>query len=69
MISKMDRMPVGSCGVVTKARKSPRLQALGLLPGAEVMCKYKSRGIMVLENGNRLIALRRNSLRGIWVDY
>jgi len=69
MESKIDRMPVGSCGVIISARKSPRLQTMGLVPGAEVRCKYKSQGVMVLEIGNRLLALRRKGLRGVWVDY
>ncbi len=69
MTGRMERMPVGSDGVITRARKLPRLQALGLVPGVEVRCKYKSQGIMVLEIENRLIALRRKSLRGVWVDY
>lgn len=69
MTGRMDKVPEGSWGVIIRAKKTPRLQAMGLVPGAEVCCKYKSRGTMVLEMGNRLIALRRNSLRGIWLDY
>jgi Fe2+ transport system protein FeoA len=69
MASRLTQIPAGSCGVVVKARKSPRLQAIGLVPGAEVRCKYKSQGTMVLEIGNRWIALRRKALRGVWVDY
>lgn len=69
MECRLDRLPMGSDGVITKARKTPRLQALGLVPGAEVSCQYKSRGIMVLEIGKRRIALLRRSLWGIRVDY
>lgn len=68
MVVKADRLPAGSCGVIVRARKMPRLQALGLTPGATVSCKYKSRGIMVLEIDHRLLALRR-PLRWVWVDY
>lgn len=69
MAGRLNWIPAGSCGVIVKARKSPRLQAIGLVPGAEVRCKYKSQGTMVLEIGNRWIALRRRALRGVWVDY
>ena len=68
MVVKAERLPEGSCGVVVRARKTPRLQALGLTPGATVYCKYKSRGIVVLEINDRLLALRR-PLRKVWVDY
>ncbi len=68
MVVKMEKLPFGGCGVVVRMEKTPRLQGLGLAPGVVVSCKYKSRGIMVLEIGSRLVALRR-PLGAVWVDY
>lgn len=68
MVVKMEKLPMGGCGVVVRMKKTPRLQGLGLAPGVRVFCKYKSRGIMVLEIDSRLIALRR-PLGAVWVDY
>ena len=69
MVGKLDRLPQGSWGVITRVGYEPRLYRLGLRPGETVFCKYKSRGIMVLEIGKRLLALRRRELYGVWADY
>ena len=66
---RLDRLPVGGGGVVTKIKNAPRLQAVGLIPGAQVCCKYKSRGVAVLAIEKRRIALRLRMLRRVWVDY
>ena len=69
MEGKLDRLPPGSWGVITRMGYAPRLSQLGLRPGGTVFCKYKSRGVMVLKIGKRLLALRRRELNSIWVDY
>ena len=69
MVGKLDRMPPGSWGVITRMGYAPRLHQLGLRPGVAVFCKYKSRGIMVLKMEKRLLALRRRELNGAWADY
>lgn len=69
MEGKLDRLPPGSWGVITRMGFAPRLYQLGLRPGVTVFCKYKSRGVMVLKIGKRLLALRRRELYGVWVDY
>ncbi len=69
MVGRLDRMPPGSWGVITRMGCGPRLYQLGLRPGVAVFCKYKSRGVMVLKIGKRLLALRRRELYGVWADY
>ena len=69
MEEQLARLPVGSGGVITRMKKAPRLEQMGLRPGAVVTCVYKSRGVQVLELGRCLMALRRQALRGIRVDY
>ena len=69
MEGKLDRLPPGSWGVITRMGYGPRLYQLGLRPGETVFCKYKSRGVMVLKIGKRLLALRRRELYSVWVDY
>lgn len=59
----------GETAVITRIKKAPRLQTLGLTPGAVVCCKYKSGCVMVLEVDNRLMALRTCNLRKVWADY
>lgn len=59
----------GGEAVVTRIKKAPRLQALGLAPGTVVRCMYKSSFVMVLEVGQRLLALRIGELRRVWADY
>ena len=59
----------GGNAVITRIKKAPRLQTLGLVPGAIVHCKYKSDCVMVLEVAGRLIALRICDLRKVWADY
>ncbi len=59
----------GDSAVITRIKKAPRLQTLGLAPGAVVYCKYKSRCVMVLKVEDRLIALRICQLKKAWADY
>lgn len=59
----------GHSGVIIRMKKAPRLQTLGLVPGAVVHCKYKSSSVMVLEVAGRLVALRIRQLRKVWADY
>ena len=69
MKERLVRLPAFGGGVIVKMKRSPRLEMMGLHPGTTVACTYKSRGIIVLEIGHRLIALRRKELEHIWVDY
>ncbi|MBE6943100.1 MAG: ferrous iron transport protein A [Ruminococcaceae bacterium] len=69
MKERLERLPVGGGGVIVKMKRSPRMERIGLRSGATVVCTYKSRGVVVLALGNRLIALRRKELGNIWVDY
>jgi len=66
---KLDRLPPGGWGMITRMGYAPRLYQLGLQPGVTVFCKYKSRGVMVLKVQKRLLALRRRELYCVWVDY
>lgn len=59
----------GGDAVITRAKKAPRLQTLGLTPGKTVHCKYKSGCIMVLEVEKRLLALRIRDLKWVWADF
>ena len=69
MEKRLCSLPCGHSGVITRMKKAPRLQTLGFAVGAMVHCKYKSSRIIVLEVGERLIALRICQLRGVWADY
>ena len=69
MEKRLRGLTCGHSGVITRVKKAPRLQTLGFAPGAVVCCKYKSNRIMVLEIGERLIALPIFQLRGVWADY
>ena len=66
---RLERLPMGAGGVVTKMKKSPRLEQIGLRSGVAVVCAYKSRGVTALAFENRLVAFRRKAHRGIWVDH
>ena len=69
MEKRLCRLPCGHSGVITRVKKAPRLQTLGLAPGVVVYCKYKSSGVMVLDVEQRLVALRNSQLRKVWADY
>ena len=59
----------GENAVIIKLKKAPRLKALGLIPGAVVRCTYKSGFVMVLEVGQRLLAIPIRQLRRVWADF
>ena len=69
MEKRLFRLAKGENAVITHIKKAPRLQALGLTPGAVVCCKYKSDRVMVLEVGQCLVALRTCQLCKVWADY
>ncbi len=69
MEKRLCGLTCGDSAVITRIKKAPRLQTLGLVPGAVVCCKYKSSRIMVLEVAERLVALRICQLRKVWADY
>ncbi len=59
----------GENAVIIRTKKAPRLKALGLIPGAVVCCTYKSGFVMVLEVGQRLLAIPTRQLRSVWADF
>lgn len=69
MEKRLFRLAKGEDAVITHIKKAPRLQALGLTPGAVVYCKYKSNCVMVLEVEKRLIAIPVCHLRRVWADF
>ena len=69
MEKRLFRLAKGENAVITHIKKAPRLQALGLTPGAVVCCKYKSNCVMVLEIERRLVAIPVCHLRRVWADY
>jgi len=69
MGKKLCYLTRGDEAVITRIKKAPRLQTLGLAPGVVVCCKYKSDRVMVLEIGDRLVALPVFQLRRVWADY
>ncbi len=69
MEKRLCRLAKGENAVITRIKKAPRLQTLGLAPGAVVCCRYKSSCVMVLEVGQRLIAIPICRLRKVWADF
>ena len=69
MVKRLCYLSKGETAVVVRIKKAPRLQAIGLTPGALVCCRYKSSCVMVLEVKDRMVAVRSCDLRRVWADY
>lgn len=71
----LDRLPQGIPAVVIqvgcKKEMCSRLRDFGLVPGTEVIIRYRSpdRSVMALEFRDTVIALRTRDLKGVRVEW
>lgn len=71
----LDRLPVGVPAVVLqvgcKEELRSRLRDFGLVPGTEVITRYRSpdKGVTALEFRGTVIALRTRDLKGVRVKW
>lgn len=69
----LDKLRLGQQGIVERIETNPllalRLRSFGLIPGAQVRCRYRSPGgsVTALEFCGTVVALRTRDIRQIRV--
>lgn len=75
MLVSLDRLPIGLPATVLqigcKEELRYRLRDFGLVPGTEVIARYRSpdKGVTALEFRGTVIALRTRDLKGVRVEW